>query len=73
MLVSCFREDLWVENYIQVDLTGFSGAGSSMECCTKALRETGGGNIDIRVTKLDGMDFSYVNGLPCITSENQLI
>ena len=38
-----------------------------------ALRETGGGNIYIRVSKLDCMDFSSVNGLSCITSENQLV
>ncbi len=38
-----------------------------------ALRETGGVSIDIRVSKLDGMDFSSVNGLSCITSENQLV
>ena len=37
------------------------------------LCETGGGNIDIQVSKLDFMDFSSVNGLSCITSENQLV
>ncbi len=35
--------------------------------------ETGGGSIDVLVSKLDGMDFSSVNGLTCITSENQLV
>ncbi len=49
---------------------GFKFFWGSAKC---ALRETGGGNIDILVSKLDGMDFSSVNGLSCITSENQFV
>ena len=38
-----------------------------------ALRETGRGNIDLRESKLDSLDFSSVNGLSCITGENKLV
>ncbi len=34
---------------------------------------TGGGNIEILVSKLDCMNFSFVNGLSCVISENQLV
>ena len=38
-----------------------------------ALRETGGGNINILVSKLDFIEIFSVNGFSCITSENQLL
>ena len=41
--------------------------GSANALCAK----TGGSNMDIRLSKLDCMEISSVNGLSCITSENQ--
>ena len=37
------------------------------------LREIERSNVDTRVSELDCMDFSSVNGFACIISENQLV